>query len=185
MVLFIDACARPQSRTRYLAKRALRKISEEYQRLDIIKENLKPLDFDTLSAREENIIKADFSDDSFHYAKQFRDADEIVIAAPYWDLSFPAALKCYIENICVNGITFIYNEQGIPQGLCNAKRLIYVTTAGGFIPGDNYGYNYINKLCADFFGIKNTVYIKAEGLDIYGADVKGIIKKAEDEIDAL
>ena len=183
MVLFINACARPQSRTLALAEKAIQKISESFETLNLFEENLKPLDYDTLSKREECITEGDFSDAMFRFARQFREADEIVIAAPYWDLSFPAIFKCYIEAICVKGLTFLYNDKGIPEGLCKAKRLIYITTAGGFIPENNYGYDYVKQLCSTLFGIQNTVYIKAEGLDIKGADINGIMKSAEDEIE--
>ena len=33
----------------------------------------------------------------FDLAGQFAGADTIVIAAPFWDLSFPAALKQYMQ----------------------------------------------------------------------------------------
>ena len=36
----------------------------------------------------------------------------IVIAAPYWDLSFPAVLKTYLEQINVLGVTFDYSDDG-------------------------------------------------------------------------
>lgn len=183
MVLFVNACARPQSRTLVLAKKAVQKISDDCEILNLFEEDITPLDYDKLLKREEFTEKADFSDTMFRFAKQFAAADEIIIAAPYWDLSFPAIFKCYTESICVNGLTFMYNEQGIPKGLCNAKRLIYITTAGGFIPENNYGYDYVKQLCTDFFGIENTVCIKAEGLDINGADVYEIMKTAEDEIE--
>ena len=182
MVLMIDACARPQSRTRILAGTACKMMSERIDRLDLFQQNLRPLDHEALAKREPFVCSADYSDDMFRFAKQFRDADEIVIAAPYWDLSFPAILKCYLEAICVNGLTFRYNDQGIPEGLCKAKRLVYVTTSGGFIPERNFGYDYIKQLCADFFGITETVYIKAEGLDIYGADVQAALQAAKDTI---
>lgn len=181
MVLLINACARPQSRTLVLATKAAQTISDNFETLNLYEEDLKPLDYGELSKREGFIEKSDFSDNIFRFAKQFREADEIVIAAPYWDLSFPAILKCYIEAICVNGLTFCYNEKGIPEGLCKAKRLIYVTTAGGFMPENNNGYNYVRQLCTELFGIKNTVCIKAEGLDIQGADIEEILKSAEDE----
>lgn len=45
----------------------------------------------------------------FKYAHEFANADLIVIAAPFWDLSIPALLKVYIENIAVDGITFEYS----------------------------------------------------------------------------
>ena len=182
MVLLINACARPQSRTLSLATKAAQTIAESFEILNLYEEDLKPLDFDGLSKRDEFIGKSDFSDSMFRFAKKFKEADEIIIAAPYWDLSFPAIFKCYIEAICVNGLTFRYNEKGIPEGLCKAKRLIYITTAGGFIPESNHGYNYVKQLCTDLFGIKSTVCIKAEGLDIQGADIEGIMKSAEDKI---
>ena len=181
MILFVNACARPDSRTLMLAKKAIQTISGGIEMLNLFEEDLKPLDYAGLSRRDRFIEKGDYSDRMFRFARQFSAADEIVIAAPYWDLSFPAILKCYIEAICVNGLTFIYNEAGLPEGLCKAEKLIYVTTAGGFIPENNYGYDYVKQLCTDLFGIKNTLCIKAEGLDIQGADVSGIIKKSADQ----
>lgn len=183
MVLLINACARPQSRTLALSKKVADKISDICETVNLYEENLKFLDCNSLSKRDEAKTRADFSDAMFDFAKQFQKADEIIIAAPYWDLSFPAILRCYIEAICVNGITFRYNEKGIPEGLCHAQRLIYVTTAGGFIPENNYGYDYIKQLCSDLWGIKDTMYIKAERLDIYGFDEVSIMKSAEKEID--
>ena len=48
----------------------------------------------------------------FRYARQFAAADKIVIAAPLWDLSFPAQLKVYLENIYVTGIVTKYSDAG-------------------------------------------------------------------------
>ena len=182
MILLINACARPDSRTLQLAKKALQTMSGDFEILNLFEEDPAPLNYAGLSKRDRFIEKGDYSDRMFRFARQFSAADEIVIAAPYWDLSFPAVIKCYIEAICVNGLTFVYNEAGIPEGLCKAERLIYVTTAGGFIPEHNYGYDYVKQLCTDLFGIKNTLCIKAEGLDIQGADVSGIMKKSADNL---
>ena len=181
MIILVDACARQHSRTRMLAQAVIEQMPGSVERVDLFRQGLLPLDGETLAKREALIANADYADDMFRLARQFKDAEEIVIAAPYWDLSFPAVLKCYLEAVCVNGLTFRYNAQGIPEGLCSAKRLIYVTTAGGFIPERNFGYDYVRQLCTDFFGISDTVYIKAEGLDIYGADVQAILQSAENE----
>ena len=182
MVLLINACARPGSRTLPLAKKAAEKLSSDVQTLDLYAEGLAPLSNTELEKRNSFIAENDYSDEMFRFAKQFKNADSIVIAAPYWDMSFPAALKCYIEAICVNGLTFRYTEQGVPEGLCRAERLVYVTTAGGYIPENNFGYDYIRCLCTELFGIRQTVCVKAEGLDILGADIEGILSAAEDEI---
>ena len=112
----------------------------------------------------------------FDYAKQFAGADTIIIAAPYWDLSFPATLKTYIENIYVTGIVSAYDESGMPVGLCKAKELYYVTTAGG--PYDpTYSYGYIESLAKNFFGIPETHLVKVEMLDIEGYDAEEILKR--------
>ena len=104
------------------------------------------------------------------------DADTIVIAAPYWDLSFPAMLKTYIENIYVTGIVSAYDESGMPVGLCKAKELYYVTTAGG--PYDpTYSYGYIESLAKNYFGIPKTHLVKAEMLDIIGNDAEEILNQ--------
>ena len=125
------------------------------------------------------IARGAIDDEMFSLARQFAKADTVVIAAPYWDLSFPAALKQYIEAINVVGITFEYTEEGIPKGLCKADKLYYVMTAGGDYAPEDYGYGYIKALSESYYGIKNVTLIKATGLDIKGADVEAILKNVE------
>ena len=182
MTLLINACARSNSRTLRLSKYLAEKIDKYYTELKLYDENIKPLDEKALSYRDSMIADKQFSDNIFRYAYQFSRADKIIIAAPYWDLSFPSVLKNYIEAICVCGLTFRYLPSGEPQGLCRAEQLYYVTTAGGYIPARNYGFDYIDELCKTLFGIQKTRYIKAEGLDIFGANVESILSKAEAEI---
>ena len=132
------------------------------------------LSFIHKNAIEEGSVS--FYDPIFYLARQFSKADSIVIAAPYWDLSFPAALKQYFEQINVLGITFEYSAEGTPIPLCAAKELIYITTAGGAFVPEEYGFGYVKALAQGFYGIKNVRQIKAIGLDIYGADADQIIE---------
>lgn len=122
--------------------------------------------------------RMDFADPVYAPARQFAEADIIVVAAPYWDLSFPAILKAYFEQVNVLGLTFEYTEDGFPRGLCKARKLIYVTTAGGPIISDEYGYGYVKALAQGFYGIDDVCQVKAESLDVIGADVEGILNKA-------
>ena len=122
------------------------------------------------------IGKREFDDPMFELAKQFSQADTIVIAAPFWDLSFPASLKQYFEQINVLGLTFVYTDEGIPSGLCKAKNLYYVTTAGGTYFPEEYGFGYVKALAQNFYGISDVQLIKALGLDIAGADVQDILQ---------
>ena len=41
-ILFVNACVRPQSRTKLLAKYVLEKLDGEIQELDLEKEDIKP-----------------------------------------------------------------------------------------------------------------------------------------------
>lgn len=91
-------------------------------------------------------------------------------------------MKAYIEAVNVCGITFRYTEEGIPVGLCRAKRLIYVTTAGGPVIEPNMGYAYIRGLVQMFHRIEKAEYYKTENLDIYGADVGDIMAAAKARI---
>ena len=182
-ILFINACVREESRTHLLSDRILRKLGGTVTEINLEKENIHPLTKEILAKRSKLLAEGRYDDDFFKYARQFAQADMIVIAAPYWDLSFPALLKCFIEAISVVGITFKYTDKGA-VGLCRAQKLIYVATAGGYIPDHNFGYGYIKALAETMYGIQNTQFFKAEGLDIIGADVEKIMNKALAEIDA-
>lgn len=176
MILFINACPRTESRTKRLALALLDTLGE-YREVDLSEERLLPVDEERLVRRTGYIETQDYSDDMFRYAKDFAAADGIVIAAPFWDLSFPAELKVYLENIYVTGLVSEYDEHGCPRGLCRAKKLWYVTTAGG--PFDSrFGYDYISTLAKVCFGIGETELIKAEGLDIFGNDPEAILQSA-------
>ncbi|MBQ7740205.1 MAG: NAD(P)H-dependent oxidoreductase [Eubacterium sp.] len=175
MILYINSCVRKDSRTDKIARALLDKLGGEYTELYLPGENLQPLSNERLEKRTELIEKGDYSNKMFDYAKQFASADIIVISAPYWDLSFPAILKLYIENIYVTGIVSEYASDGTPHGLCKAKELIYVTTAGGPYVSD-YSFGYIKELAEKYLGIPKTRLIKAEMLDVEGFDPDRIVQ---------
>lgn len=138
-----------------------------------------------LDKRDRLIASGAFDDPMFAIARQFAAADEIVIAALYWDLSFPAALKQYFEQINVRGITFVYTAEGIPRGLCRARKLYYITTAGGNYVPEEFGFGYIKALAESYYGIPETELIQATGLDIDGADVETILREATESIHGI
>ena len=177
-ILFINACVRKRSRTRDLAGRVLKELDGEITEVRPAEETEPIKDEDFINFRNAASMNNDFSDRAFSAARQFAQADAVVVAAPYWDLSFPAVLKAYFEQINVLGLTFEYTENGTPRGLCRAKKLIYVSTAGGPVISDEYGYGYVKTLAQAFYGIEDVSQIKAEGLDVIGADVEGILDDA-------
>ncbi|WP_035773121.1 NAD(P)H-dependent oxidoreductase [Butyrivibrio sp. VCD2006] len=182
MILFINACVRSDSRTKRLADALLSKLDGEVTELKLEDVDFKVTDEEFLKRRDSLLADKKFDDDSFALARQFAEADTIVIAAPYWDLSFPASLKHYIEHINAMGITFEYTPEGFPKPLCKANKLYYVMTAGGGLVPEEYGFGYIKELAQSFYGIKDVQLIKATGLDIVGADIEAIMSKAESDI---
>lgn len=184
-ILFINGCMHEDSRTLQLAKHVLKKLKGEIREISPDQECIRPLDWDTVVKRNRLSAEQDFTDPMFRFARDFAAADEIVLAVPYWDMSFPAVVRTYFEAVTVCGLTFRYTEEGVPEGLCKAKRLHYVTTAGGEIGAYNLGFEYISALCDVFYKIPEVIFYHAEKLDIVGADVPVILEEAKRKIDRL
>jgi FMN-dependent NADH-azoreductase len=191
-LLFVNSCIRgKESRTYelcldYLEKFLKAKADENWtvEEINLEETDIRPLDMDTLIKRDKNLKAGNLDEPMFAWAKQIIEADHIVIGAPYWDLSFPAKLKIYLERCSITGLTFIYSKEGIPTGQCNAKDLVYITTSGSPIGEFNLGYDYIKGL-SGLFGIGKTHFISAEALDIIGNDVGQIMAEAKDKITDL
>ena len=178
-VLYINACVRKESRTRKLAEKLLMKLAEPWEEIRLENITFPTVNEEYLRMRDRLIAEGESGNPMFDLARQFTEAETIVIAAPYWDLSFPAMLKQYLELINVVGITFRYTENGMPVGLCRADRLFYVTTAGGCYVPEEFGFGYIRSLAQNFYGIQDVRLVQAVGLDIDGADERSIMKAAE------
>ena len=181
MILYINACVRADSRTDRIARALLNQLGGDYEELCLSDLDIHPLDNNTLNRRTQLIESGLYDDPLFDYAKQFASADTIVIAAPFWDLSFPAILKTYLENIYVIGVVSEYGADGLPRGLCKADKLYYVTTAGGPYTPD-FSYDYLRELATGCFGVKETELIKAEMLDVEGFDADEIVRTAIDSL---
>ena len=185
-LLFVNACVRGKdSRTLSLCEKLLERIHEEnskdmafkIEEIRLSTENLLPLNYERLQRRDELLAAGIIDDTMFDYANAMAQADMIVIGAPYWDMSFPATLKMFLEAASVVGITFAYAEDGTPVGLCKANDLYYVTTSGGYIGDCNFGFEYVNAL-SKLYGIENAHFVSAQGLDMEGADVAAIMEQA-------
>ena len=182
-LLYVDACVnRETSRTERLAQVLLGRLLEqgdwELETLVLENEDLQPLTSQSVLKRTECAMAGDFSHPIFDYAKQFAAADVVVFAAPYWDFSFPAQLKIYLELLCAQGVTFTYSPEGIPTGLMHATHAYYVTTVGGFAGEWDYGWDQVRALCQLYFGIPNVREFRAEGLDIITNDADAIMAEA-------
>lgn len=181
-VLFIDCCIRrEESRTRRLAQAFLDALDPEWYHVTLLDpegEALQPLTGAFFRAREELLARGELDHPRFRYAHQLAQADLVVIAAPFWDLSFPALLKIYIENVSVDGITISCDREGI-HGICKASHMVFLTTRGAVFGGSplEQGSRYLETMAA-FFGIPEYACIAAEGLDLAGADVPRLLEAA-------
>ena len=170
-LLFVDCCISQRgcdSRTRQLADAYLLGARQghpeaEVETVDLRTLELRPYHPQALNYRDGLAMAGKFDDPIYDLARQFRDADRIVVAAPFWDLSFPAVLRTYIEHIAANGVCYHYDQTG-PHGDCRADRLTYLTTGGDFERENSLGVLYWQQLCA-MFGIPVFDYVFAGGLD--------------------
>lgn len=184
-ILFINACVRKASRTRQLAEQLLTRLQRPYAELRLHEMTFPVVNEDFLAQRDRLIAAGEFQSPVFDLARQFAEAETVVIAAPYWDLSFPAALKQYLEQINVVGLTFRYTQEGVPLGLCRAGRLFFVTTAGGNYVPEEFGFGYIRALARNYYGIDDVRLIQATGLDLEGADTDALVSAAAEAISGM
>lgn len=183
-ILFVDCCVRGKevSRTYALCEgflEELKKVKPELSvtHLPVYEEKMAFIGTERLKERDALEAEDNIADSMFDYAKEFAAADCILIGAPYWDYSFPACLKTYIELVSVKGLAFTYVETG-SVGLCKADKMMYISTAGGAVPGVHAGELYMKQIC-DFYGIGDFQTFCLEEIDIDGTDVSQKMKEAD------
>lgn len=138
--------------------------------------SLKPFDPEMLDERDALASVQAWDAPVYDLARQFRAADAVVVAAPFWDLSFPAALRTYIEYISANGLTYHYEADGC-HGDCRARQLVYLTTGGDVEREDSLGALYWRQLCV-MFGIGRFDYVFGGGLDLDGTKTEELVASA-------
>ena len=94
-ILFINACVRPGSRTLRLARRLLAHLDGKVTELELQREELPPLAAAALEGREALLRRGETDAPAFRYARQFAEAEQIVLAAPYWG----SELSCFREML--------------------------------------------------------------------------------------
>ena len=194
-LLFVNACVRGgRSRTLRLARRfldayALRRPDCQITERDLIADRLQPQYPEILQERDALWAAGRLDQPMFAPSRQFAAADRIVLAAPFWDLSFPAILKIYLERISVSNVTFGYDETGANVGLCRAEKLLLVTTRGGnfSLPETEWmemGARQLRALCT-MYGIPHFELLCAEGLDDVRNDKEALLAQAFTRAEAL
>ena len=132
-LVVIDACVRQdESRTRRIAEPVISALAERYE---VVRYNLPemegivPLDPGLFGERGRGEVPAW----ALRAARDIAAADRLLIVAPFWDMSFPAVLKCFFEHTSLFDVTFTDNGTTC-TGLCKAPKVLYITTRGMDIP---------------------------------------------------
>ena len=127
-LLYIDSCIRNElSRTKRIADPIVEKLKERYdvETITINDLELNPVQADENRRRAGGIV----SEEALCWANKIKNADRIVIAAPFWDMSIPAALKTFFELCSLFHVTFDSDDKTC-YGLCKAENVLFITTRG-------------------------------------------------------
>jgi len=163
-LIYINACMRAGSRTGRIAAPIIEELRRRYnvETIDMTKNLYQVADNYTLEDRNQGIVPPEH----VALAKKIAAADRIVIAAPFWDMSFPSALKVFFENMSLFGVTFDSNDKEC-YGLCRAEKVMYITTRGMNIgTGDplEQATPYIKAL-SHLWGWGDLTVISAQNMD--------------------
>lgn len=190
-VLFVNGCIRgSESRTLRLAQRLVSRIPDaEIEVLLLPALHLTPYDAKDIAERDALSAAGAFSAPFFALANQFKTADAVVLACPFWDMSVPSMVRNYLERLCVTGLTFHYGRDNYPVGDCRLQRFVYVTTRGGIVDNSDpvladHASAYLLAICKLLSGGRFDT-LAAEGLDIVGNDAEALLCHAEAEADTM
>lgn len=177
-LVVINACMREESRTQRILDGVLAQLSKKYnvETVNLGELDCKWVNSDVLKERDNGYVPQLY----VNLAKKVANADRLVIAAPFWDMSFPSVLKVFFENISLFNITFT-STQTECVGLCKAKKVLYITTRGMNIKtGDplEQATPYIKAL-SKLWGLGELYVLSAENLD-YSSD-----KEIESKVEAV
>jgi FMN-dependent NADH-azoreductase len=180
-LMVIDCCMREGSRTERILTPVVEALSSRYEveRIEVEDLHLTAVDSRVLEERASGYVPEEI----VALSRRLASASRIVIAAPFWDMSFPAALKVFFENMSLFNITFADDGEKC-VGLCSCERVLYITTRGMNIhTGDDIeqGTPYIKAL-SRLWGLGDVITVAAENMD-YSTDVQveEKIKRAIDE----
>ena len=176
---------RSGSKTKRIADALIYRLSDKYE-VDTIR--LSEYDFpvvknDILNERSNGYVPEEY----VQIARKIAAADRLVISAPFWDMSFPSALKVFLENMSLFNVTFASNEKEC-YGLCKAEKVLYITTRGMNIKtGDEMeqATPYI-KAISKLWGLGELHVIAAENMDYStNEQIEEKIQNAIEEGEAL
>lgn len=164
-LILIDACMRDgESRTRRILEPLMSELGKRYEIETVVLdgEDYQAVGRRVLAERGEGHVPEVIAEQ----ARILAAADRIVIAAPFWDMSFPAILKVFIENMSLFNITFKDNGTYF-EGLCRCEKVLYITTRGMNVKTGEpmEGATPYIKAIGALWGLGEVITVAAENLD--------------------
>lgn len=164
-LLYIDSCIRDEaSRTKRIADPIVAELRKRYE-IETLCINELPLEIvkkDLLHERMDGHV----DDCVLQWANAVKAADRIVISAPFWDMSFPAALRVFFELCSLADVTFKDNGKTC-YGNCRCQKVLFITTRGMDIPtGDprEQASSYLQAL-SWLWGLGPIQVVSAQNMD--------------------
>lgn len=207
-LLYISVNSKPEnlSSSKMVARKFINKFLErngdfKVEEVDLYKEHIPRLEYQYFKDRncvisEEEAKKLPEKDQKEirkirDLCDQFISAQMYVIAAPMWNLSFPAPLKEYIDCIVQEEKTISFEKGKKPKGLLDDKEraVVYIQSSGGNIPWIldpimDKGENYVAQIMKAM-GIKNVQELKVDATGTTEEERENAIRDAEEKIDSI
>lgn len=120
------------------------------------------------------------------YIDELLAADEVLISTPIYNLSIPASLKAWIDQISRFGRTFDRGENGF-VGLVKGKKVTIVVASGSdFRPGTPGGaYNHLEpylRAVLGFLGMTDVRIVYAHSLNDEGTTRDAVLAEASSSL---
>ncbi|MGN1233636.1 MAG: NAD(P)H-dependent oxidoreductase [Candidatus Cryptobacteroides sp.] len=163
-LIIIDSCMRKESRTKVILDAAKEVLSarNDIETIDVNALALPPVSPKMMMERTSGTVP----EETVAIARKIASADRIVVAAPFWDMSFPAVLKAFFENMSLYNVTFT-DDGTTCSGLCKCQKVLYITTRGMDIPTGDFrdqGSSYLKAL-SSLWGLGEVITVAAWNLD--------------------
>ncbi len=166
-IIYINSTIRneKESRTFKLANLCLEGIKDKVgiEEINISELNLLPY------TQDNNPLYNPIEERFFEYSRKIANSDGVIIAAPFWDMSFPALLKVFLEKLSLMDIMF-KDDGKTCVGIAKCPFMFYITTRGMDIPDGSHleqASTYLKALC-ELWGIKNFDYVSIHNCDYIG-----------------
>ncbi len=116
-------------------------------------------------------------------------ADIVVIGAPMYNFSISSTLKAWIDHVARAGLTFKYNEQGVPVGLVHGKKFFVFTSRGGVYSSGpakalDFHETYLRGALG-FLGITDVTFVNTEGVAMGEEAASKAVASSRGAMDAL